>query len=171
MTKTREGRKEAQDATDLQSFSQTNRAAAADWPKSQIAHLPDQCSQGFDDDPAYIGMLVVVITQICCCTSVAVKVLMILHTLVCCDHRYLLLYKCGSSSQGFDDDPAYIGMLVVVITDLLLLYKCSGSHQGLTDSVCLHVCLRICTLPTTPSAIMLLQPRGTQISTPHECGS
>jgi hypothetical protein len=28
----------------------------------------------------------------------------------CCDHRSLLLYKCcGGSSQGFDDDPAYIG--------------------------------------------------------------
>jgi hypothetical protein len=64
--------------------------------------------------------------------------------LVCCDHRYLLLYKCGSSSQGFDDEPAYIGMLVVVITDLLLLYKCSGIHQGLTESVCLHVSLCVC---------------------------
>jgi hypothetical protein len=38
----KEGRKEAQDAADLQSFSQTNTAAAADWLKSQIAHLPDQ---------------------------------------------------------------------------------------------------------------------------------
>jgi hypothetical protein len=53
------------------------------------------------------------------------------------------LYKRGGSSQGFDDVPAYIGMLVVVTTDLLL-YKCSGSHQGLTNSVSLHVSLCVC---------------------------
>jgi hypothetical protein len=41
-TTTKEGRKEEQDAADLQSFSQTNTAAAADWLESQIAHLPDQ---------------------------------------------------------------------------------------------------------------------------------
>ncbi len=39
MTTTKEGRKEEQDAADLQSFSQTNTAAAADWLKSQIAHF------------------------------------------------------------------------------------------------------------------------------------
>ncbi len=97
-----------------------------DWQWYMDLHMASCCdhrslllykcgSQGFDD-PAYA---------------------------CCCDHRYLL-YKWDSSSQGFDDDPAYIGKLVVVITDLLLLYKCSGSHQGLTDSVCLHVSLCVC---------------------------
>jgi len=42
-----------------------------------------------------------------------------LHMASYCDHRSLSLYKCcGGSSQGFDDDPAYIGMLLVVITQI-----------------------------------------------------
>ncbi len=277
----KEGRKkEEQDAADLQSFSRTNTAAAADWLESQIAHLPDQwwvsvcriamrtknrgkpnCnrwkyrkqevdernkiteSAGMPEEEVHqpeewkhfcveeniiwwergaaridwsryssgagaccmhhSGVVVVVVATTIEDDDHGSKVPtdwqwhMDLHMASCCDHRSLLLYKCcGGSSQGFDDDPAYIGMLVVVITqirccasaavkvlmilhmlvvvitDLLLLYKWQSSRfDWLSVFACVSACLHICTLPTTPSAIMLLQPRGTQIGTPHECSS
>jgi hypothetical protein len=50
----------------------------------------------------------------------------------CCDHRSLFLYKCrGGSSQGFDDDPAYIGNACCCDHTDPLLYKCGS--QGFDD--------------------------------------